>query len=382
MSTTLILTALIATLFATSYLYVKYAFSYWKRRGVPYLKPSFPFGNFKDIFLQRAPFAGVLKNIYDSTDEPIIGIYSSFRPTLIVRDPKIARDILIKDFSSFQHRGPRLDSNVDPMADNILFQTGDKWRNARTKFTPAFTSGKLKGMFESVFDCTKVLIEYVERYADQGKPVEMRDVLARYSTNVIASVSFGINIDCLIRDRESDFRKYGKRVFEPSVKNAIRNTLTFFAPTLAYKLGVRFADKDIGEFMINTVKQNLEFREKNNVTRKDFFQMLMQLRNTGKIDETNDWSTKSSTNEKSLSLEEMSAQAFVFFAGGYETSSTTMSFCMYELARNPDVQQNAYEDVISSLEKHDGQFTYESVNDMKYIDNCIDGKWFCSLSEY
>lgn len=372
MSFTLIFTALVTTLFITGYLYVKSVFSYWKRKGVPYIQPSFPFGNFKNAFLQKTSLAEALQNAYESSDEPFLGIYSLMTPTLLLRDPKIIREILIKEFSSFYHRGSNANEDVDPMAD-ILLQNGDKWKNARTKLSPAFTSGKLKGMFESIVECNESLGKYIQRYADQGNTVEVRDVFARYATNVIASVSFGISIDCLIMDRDSDFRKYGKQIFEPTFINAIRNICTFFAPSLSRIFRVRFADKDVGDFMIDTVKQNLEYREKNNISRKDLFQLLMQLKNTGKIDEDGDWSTKHSDAGKSISLEEMSAHAFLFFAGGYESSSTTMSFCMYELAKNPEIQQKAYEDIIASLEQHNGQLTYESVNNMKYMEHCIEG---------
>lgn len=375
MSSTIIFATIITVLLVTIYLYVKKSFSYWKRKGVPYIEPSFPFGNFKDIFLQKSSLNEVLKKVYESSSEPIVGIYSLLSPTLLLRDPKLIRDILIKDFSSFNHRGAQANEDVDPMAGNMVLQKGDKWKNARQRFSPAFSSAKLREMFESITGCTKPLEEYVNRYCDQEQTIEMRDVFARYATNVIASVSFGIRIETLIEDRNSEFRKYGKQVFEPTIRNAVRNSFNIFAPLMSRIFGVRFADKATGDFMIKTVKQNLEYREKNNVLRKDFFQMLMQLRNTGKIDDGNDWSIKSdSPNKKSLSLEEMSAQAFLFFAAGYETSSTTMSFCMYELAKNPESQQKAYDDIVTSMEKHNWQLTYESCADMKYIENCITGK--------
>lgn len=47
---------------------------------------------------------------------------------------------------------------------------------------------------------------------------------------------------------------------------------------------------------------------------------------------------------------------------------------MYELAKNPHVQQKAYDDIISVLQNHDGKLTYEALSEMKYLDKCIDGK--------
>ncbi|KAG4078613.1 hypothetical protein HA402_008470 [Bradysia odoriphaga] len=123
--------------------------------------------------------------------------------------------------------------------------------------------------------------------------------------------------------------------------------------------------------MTETVRKNLKYREESGVVRKDLFQLLMQLRNTGNVQEDGDWSTKTNR-DKQMSVEEMTAHAYLIFIGGFESSSTTMSFCAYELARNPEVQQKAYEDIVDTLAKHDGQLTYESLNDMKYLEQCIE----------
>lgn len=49
---------------------------------------------------------------------------------------------------------------------------------------------------------------------------------------------------------------------------------------------------------------------------------------------------------------------------------------MYELARNPEAQSKAYAEINEVLRRHDGKLTYESINEMKYMENCIDGEKF------
>lgn len=191
---------------------------------------------------------------------------------------------------------------------------------------------------------------------------------------VIASVAFGIDINCIENPKE-EFRHYGARIFEPTAKNMFRFNLAFLYPGLAKFLRLRFTDKEVGDFMIETVRQNAEYRESNNVMRKDFFQLLLQLRNTGEVHEDDDWSAKATSEVKSMSLEEMAAQAYVFFAASFESSSTTMSFCMYELAKNPDEQNKVRDEINQVLETHGGQLTYESISEMKYLEKCIDGEF-------
>ncbi|ENN78728.1 hypothetical protein YQE_04800, partial [Dendroctonus ponderosae] len=61
---------------------------------------------------------------------------------------------------------------------------------------------------------------------------------------------------------------------------------------------------------------------------------------------------------------------------GFGTSSTTMHYALYELARNPDLQEKTRVEIETVLKKHGGHLTYESFQDMTYLRQVIDGKRF------
>lgn len=59
------------------------------------------------------------------------------------------------------------------------------------------------------------------------------------------------------------------------------------------------------------------------------------------------------------------------FVDGYETSSGVLGFAIYELARNPDIQERLYDEINDVLAKHDNKFTFDALNEMEYLDNII-----------
>jgi cytochrome P450 family 6 len=68
------------------------------------------------------------------------------------------------------------------------------------------------------------------------------------------------------------------------------------------------------------------------------------------------------------------AQAFVFFLARFKTSSATMTFCLYKLAENPDIQERIRNEIDTVLDKHGRNITYEAIPEMKYLDKVVSGE--------
>lgn len=77
-------------------------------------------------------------------------------------------------------------------------------------------------------------------------------------------------------------------------------------------------------------------------------------------------------------MNEIVAQSYVFFLAGFETSSTTMTFALFELAIHPEIQDRVRKEIQTVLSKHDNQMTYDSLNELKYMGQVIDGEC-CSI---
>ena len=68
------------------------------------------------------------------------------------------------------------------------------------------------------------------------------------------------------------------------------------------------------------------------------------------------------------------AQALSFLLAGYETSSTTLTFALYELALHPEIQHSLRAEIVQVLSKHDGKLTYDGIQDMSYLDKVVSGE--------
>lgn len=59
------------------------------------------------------------------------------------------------------------------------------------------------------------------------------------------------------------------------ISNSIRAAITFLSPTMMNLLHFRATDKNVEDFITTVTKENLAYRERNQIIWKDFFQLLM-----------------------------------------------------------------------------------------------------------
>lgn len=232
----------------------------------------------------------------------------------------------------------------------------DKWKKLRSKISPTFTPLKMKFIHSTIVEVAERLRDYLLKSNEQQ--FEMKDVLARFTTDVIGTSVFGIECNSL-NDPDAEFRHYGRRLFEePRYGVLVRRILDEY-DNIGRKFCYKKIPDDISAFFMRAVRDNIAYREENNVHRNDFMDLLIKLKN-----------------ENVITFNELAAQAFVFFQAGFESSASTLTFCLYELALNLDIQNEARRIIRETYEKYNGQFTYEMMNDMPYIDQILEGKHF------
>uniref|UniRef100_A0A2S2NDH0 Putative Cytochrome p450 n=1 Tax=Schizaphis graminum TaxID=13262 RepID=A0A2S2NDH0_SCHGA len=347
------------------YNYTTSTYKYWKTKSVTFATPVPLFGNIKDQVTLKMTQGECLKNIYnDFPREKFVGMYQLQTPTLLLRDPEIIRLFLVKSFAHFTDRGFLYDGHREPLTKHLVNLEGDTWKILRQKLTPTFSSGKIKSMLGLLQGCGAQLIEYMEATIDSGKTeFEIRDLTAKFTTDVIGTCAFGLECNSL-NDSQSEFRRMGCAVLNSSASLALAKIVRIFFPKMFKVLKLRTFPAEVQQFFMGIVKQTIDFRNTNQVRRNDFIQLLLEIKNQNNHQEN-------TINSIKLTEELIAAQVFVFFLAGFETSSTTLSFCLHEMAVNQDIQNRVYEEINETADKYGMPFSYEAISSMNYLEQCL-----------
>lgn len=187
---------------------------------------------------------------------------------------------MIKDFNHFTDRGLYAGIHTNPLNNNIFFTGGERWKTMRQKLSPTFTATKLKHMNGQLRECTDSLMTTVGRTVQAGggaARIEVREIMAKYSTDVIGSCAFGLRLDA-ISDPDSEFRRHGRTVFQPTLRSRLRVLCVFMQPALLTLFRVHHYSYSTIRFFRDVFQQTIDYREKHDVDRKDFVQHLMKAR--------------------------------------------------------------------------------------------------------
>lgn len=282
------------------------------------------------------------------------------RPIYVLRDPELYKQIAIKNFDSFVDHRFIIEPQMDSLMGNTLFlMRGEKWRKMRSTLTPAFTGSKLRHMFELVRDCAVEAKNYLidTQFPSVGveTSIEITDFYSRLTNDTIANCAFGLKINSLI-DRKNEF-------FETGCKLQHLNSLKYFIkiwclrafPWIFEKLHIEFVDSSIRKVFSKLVLQNIETRRVNKIVRPDLIDLLVNAKR-GSI-----WTD-----------DEIISQAFVFFLAGFDTTMWVLTAVTYELALNPDIQNQLITDIDEVQHRLQHQpITYDELKKIEYLDMVV-----------
>lgn len=382
-------------------------FSYWSSRGIKGPTPWPFFGTNAYYFFKNR--TEVDQGWFEKYGR-VYGIYEGFDPVLRVSDAELIKHVYIKEFSSFTDRNGKV-IHGDVISRWLFWSKGDHWSNQRSLVTPLFTSNKMKQWFIIMTDCVKNFtheansrlkssvtrriknefkdeIDEAKAVAKLADKVEFsKDDFMSLALDIIAQSLFGIKLDPY-KNKTSDFYR---RAFAFAKFDVPRFIVWFMIPSFIAKYFkfdlVHYEKYEYFDKLSQTI---IDERRKNNITRNDFVDALIKAKipdthqNVYTEEDDNDAHYNANLNHEELNrvLEEQSkrvtfrkfddieirGQMTFFFLAGFETTSSSLSFCIHFLAFYPEIQEEVYQELVTNLDIASKQADYSDFSKLKKLD--------------
>ncbi|XP_049869418.1 uncharacterized protein LOC126369166 [Pectinophora gossypiella] len=370
-------------------LYLRHVYSYFDRKGVATDNVSPFFTSTLKIIFRIEHFTDIINKSYSAyRGERFVGKFEFLKPVLLLRDLELIKKVTVKDFEHFLDHTTTVDPNQDPVFGRNLFSLkGQEWKDMRSTLSPAFTSSKMKLMLpfmvevgdQMVFNLKKSIKENNNPFLD----VDAKDLTTRFANDVIATCAFGLKVDSHA-DKDNEFYKQGLMTTTFKISQLIFFLLSVALPKLGKLFKIKLFTEKTRNFFENLVTQTMEDREKRNIIRPDMIHLLMEAKK-GKL--THDEKASADPDAGFATVEESAvgkkeinrvwsdtdliAQAVLFFVAGFETVSSAMTFLLYELAVNPDVQERLAQEIRETAARNAGKFDYNDIQRMTYMDMVV-----------
>ena len=185
----------------------------------------------------------------------------------------------------------------------------------------------------------------------------MLDWFSKMTLEVILSTAFGVDAKIQMGENTKMLTE-AKKLFQ--IPQVLRQIGRLPFGTLLFRLLSRVSGVKMS-YMQEVAEEIIQSRRQQGLTgRKDLLELMMTA---------NDETTVEGVSR--LTDDEVEAQSVIFLLAGYETSSNTLSFTLYHLAVNPDVQDKLRSEINEAVETNARKKPlYEIAHNIEYLD-CV-----------
>lgn len=107
-----------------------------------------------------------------------------------MRDPKLIKQLAVKDFDYFMnHRNFVTEEMDDFFGKTLPVLTGQKWKDMRATLSPAFTGSKMRQMMDFVSQVGQQTFEVMRKDIDKNgeSTFEFKALASKFTVDIIAS---------------------------------------------------------------------------------------------------------------------------------------------------------------------------------------------------
>ena len=283
----------VITLTVLLYVWLSQKWTYWTKKGIFQVEPTFPFGTMSVWFTRKIHIRDFfMKQVKQAQNLPYYGGYFLHKPILVVKDVDLVRQIIVKDFDHFVDRPVAVVTGISPdllqngdRCDRIWSKAlvnakGEEWKNMRSTFTPMFTPGKIKAMLIFMHETCKELSAGIDEYAKSGQDMELKDILGKYSISTIASCAFGVNTESFSSEN-SKFVEFANKILANRPIDGLKLLITSIPGGYQFlkALNIPMTRKSETEYFYQVIMSTLKHRRETKLRRNDLIDMMIDAIN-------------------------------------------------------------------------------------------------------
>ncbi|KAB2043761.1 hypothetical protein ES319_D01G041100v1 [Gossypium barbadense] len=255
------------------------------------------------------------------------------RPRVTIMDPEKIREIFTK-FNDFQK--PHSNPLVRFLVGGLSNLEGDQWSKHRKILNPAFHQDKLKNMLPAFYQsCNEMISKWEEMVSKEGySELDVWPYIVNMTRDVISRAAFGSSYEegrgifQLLEDLTSLTIKVFQSVYIPGWR---------FLPTKTNR-ELKMKHKDIKESLREMIKRREKAIKAGEESNEDLLDILVES-NIREME----------AKHKGMSIEDVIEECKLFYFAGQETTSVLLVWTMVLLARYPDWQTKARDEVLHVL---------------------------------
>ncbi|XP_017054592.2 uncharacterized protein LOC108097066 [Drosophila ficusphila] len=261
------------------------------------------------------------------------------------------------------------------LGEGLLMSTGRKWHGRRKIITPAFHFTILEQFVEIFDQQSAVMVEQLLPKADGQTPLNIFPVVCLTALDIIAETAMGSKINAQMNPN----LPYVQAV------NDVTNIMIhrFINAWQRVDWIFRLTKPAEAKRQDAAIKVMHDFTESIIRERRQALVSSSQDRAAEQVEQVDDLGQKrrmalldvllqSTIDGAPLSDEDIREEVDTFMFEGHDTTTSAISFCLYEISRHPEVQQRLLQEILEVLgEDRKRPVTLRDLGNLKYLENVI-----------
>ena len=279
----------------------------------------------------------------------IFGFNMGFKPRVIVFDKELTQLIGTSKHTADFEKTEDLRHMLRFLDKGIILQEGKEHGIVRKELQPVFNMANIEKMYPEFLSGSKKFVEKLKTVYPRNYPIV--DDLQRCTLDIISKVAFDYDMNSLTCDSEVS------KAFEAilvSVEFNLSMILEITFPKFAQMFSIfKFAERR----NVKTVQNCIDDLIKKRITDgKDYNDLLSKCL------------TATKNSNASNKYESLARQLVTFLGAGHETTSSGLSWAIFALAKDQEIQDKLRQEIKDTLGDKE-ELSWDDIQSMKYLGN-------------